>query len=871
MNSSLNHVYRVVWNASLGLWQVASEVARSGGKTQSEQRKTRRLKMGAAAVAGAFAGLASIAIPSVAFAQLPTGGQVVGGQASIVQSGNALNINQTTDRAAIDWQSFNVGQGNTVNFNQPSASSIALNRVLGNDVSVIQGSINANGQVFLVNQNGILFTPTAQVNVGGIVASTQSISTADFMAGKYTFSGNSTGTVENQGNITTSNGGTVALIAAKIINTGTITAPQGTVGLAAGNTVTLDLGGPVKIQVTQGALNTTIEQGGGIVADGGQIYLTAEAAGNLAASAINHTGISRARTLAGNQKGEIILIADMEVGTTTVAGTLDASAPKGGDGGFIETSAANVKIQDGVNITTRSAQGNDGVWLIDPIDFTIAATDGDITGKLLGDILNVTPLIIQTDAQQPCIVANTCGSGKEGNGDIFVNDDVTWSSPGKLTLRAHRNIVINKTITASGATGSLALEYGQGSMSGNGADYFIAADAKVNLQAGQNFSTKQGNGSSTRVFTVITALGAQGSTTGIDLQGISGNQAGNYALGADIDASATSGWESGQGFAPIFSFTGRFDGLGHKISNLTINRPNTSNGVGLFRNLSAGAVVQHLGLTNVSIAGSGTTGGIVGFSFNGLIRRSYTTGSISCVNGIQCGGILGLQQGATLQSVYSSASVSSSDTAGGLVGQLEGGSISDSYATGNISTVGGATGGLVGFMQGGTVTRSFATGTAKSTNDATADGGLVGLYLGGTITASFWDTQTSMTNNGVGTAGSSTTGVTGRSTADMQKIATYQAAGWNITGRDGTYPMLTFSSDSVWKIGPTTSPVFIRLDCGLCESIYGETPQFSFKAFTAASGGTAVTDAMLTGTALYSLTNGGVAAGTELGRLTDAG
>ena len=99
MNSSLNHIYRVVWNASLGLWQVASEVARNSGKTQSEQRKTRCLKVGAAAVAGA---LASLSIPSVAFAQLPTGGQVVGGQASIVQNGNALNLNQTTDRAAID-------------------------------------------------------------------------------------------------------------------------------------------------------------------------------------------------------------------------------------------------------------------------------------------------------------------------------------------------------------------------------------------------------------------------------------------------------------------------------------------------------------------------------------------------------------------------------------------------------------------------------------------------------------------------------------------------------------------------------------------------------------------------------------------------
>ncbi|MFN7504527.1 MAG: filamentous hemagglutinin N-terminal domain-containing protein, partial [Limnobacter sp.] len=155
--------------------------------------------------------------------------KVVAGQATISKQGNTLNINQSTERAAIDWQTFDVSKNSTVNFVQPSASSIALNRVLGSEVSVIQGAINANGQVFLVNQNGVLFTPTAQVNVGGIVASTQNISTEDFMAGKFSFSGSSKATVENQGKIATSNGGVVALIAAKIVNTGSISAPEGKV------------------------------------------------------------------------------------------------------------------------------------------------------------------------------------------------------------------------------------------------------------------------------------------------------------------------------------------------------------------------------------------------------------------------------------------------------------------------------------------------------------------------------------------------------------------------------------------------------------------------------------------------------------------
>ena len=851
MNSSLNHIYSVVWNASLGLWQVVSEVVRRGGKTQSEQRKNRRLKIGAAAVAGAFA---SLSIPSVAFAQLPTGGQVVGGQASIVQSGNVLNITQGTDRAAIDWQTFNVGQGNSVNFVQPTDSSIALNRVLGSDVSVIQGAVNANGQVFLVNQNGILFTPTAQVNVGGIVASTQNISTADFMAGKYTFSGNSTGSVENQGNITTANGGTVALIAAKIINTGTITAPQGTVGFAAGNTVTLDFGGPVKIQVTEGALNTLIEQNGGIVADGGRIYLTAKAAGELAASAINHTGITRARTLAQGQTGEIILLADMGVGTTTVAGTLDASAPTGGNGGFIETSAAKVKIQDGMNITSDSTQGKTGTWLIDPTDYTIAVSGGDMTGAALSTALQANNVTIQT-------TDGTTGT----NGDLFVNDAVSWSAANTLTLNALRHIDINADITASNANGKLALEYGQATINGANSNYFIAAGKKVSLQAGLNFSLKSGSSGTTNVYTVITNLGnASDTNTNNSLQGISST--GRFALGANIEASSTSGWNSGQGFRPIANFSGQFEGLGNQINNLRINRSGSAQ-VGLFSTLLNGAVVSHLGITGAQVTGATLTGVLVGSQLGGLVRNSYSQGMVTCSQ-IQCGGLVGIMSNGSLSSVYSSVTVSADDSAGGLVGELRGGNISNSYATGNISTNNGGTGGLVGFFDGGSISNSYATGQA--TSPTSLNGGLVGLRSAGTITASFWDTQTSGTTIGVGDNGDQT-GVTGKTTADMQKLATFSGAGWNISGSNGTYPMLTFRSGAAWKIGLDTTPIFIRLDCGLCESIYGETPQFSFKAFNMASGGTEIGDATLAGTALYSLTSGGMAAGTELGRLTDAG
>jgi filamentous hemagglutinin family protein len=192
---------------------------------------------------------------SRAFAQaLPAGESVVADSGTITQAGKTLTLTQSTDKLAADWQNFNVGAGHSVNFVLPSASSVALYRVLGTDVSVIQGAINANGQVFLVNPNGILFTPTAQVNVGRLVASTLNISNADFIAGKYSFEGADLGSVTNEGAIN-ANGGTVALIAAKIINSGSVTADRGNVLMGAGEKVTLDLGGTVKLRVTQGVID----------------------------------------------------------------------------------------------------------------------------------------------------------------------------------------------------------------------------------------------------------------------------------------------------------------------------------------------------------------------------------------------------------------------------------------------------------------------------------------------------------------------------------------------------------------------------------------------------------------------------------------
>ena len=755
-HGSMNRVYRVVWNVRRRVWQAAAETCgrqrrgalSAGGSGSASRPSAPRLASGA---------LLLILIPFTARAgTLPDGGRVVAGDASIGRQGDTLNIDQTSRNAAIDWRSFSVGEGNTVRFNQPGRDAATLNRVTGGEVSSIRGAIEANGRVFLVNPNGVHFSSTARVDVGALVASTLDISTEDFMNGDYRFSGDSANAVINRGNIRTAQGGLVAMIAAEIVNTGDITTPRGSTLMGAGSTVTLDLGGPVSIEVKEARLNTLIEQGGAIRADGGLVYLTAKAAGDLAASVINHTGMTQARTLAAGENGEIRLMGDMDHGSVQVAGTLDAGAPaslnpEGGDGGFIETSAAKVKVADEARVTTRADQGKTGEWLIDPSDFTVSAggageTDSGIGADTLSDNLADNSITVQT-----------VESGS-GNGDIFVNDAVTWQSGTTLTLNAHRDIEINATIDASqGSGGKLALEYGQGSSDGQigdrAAEYRV--NAPVNLQAGQNFSTKLGSDGDTIDYTVITDLGAAGSTSGEDLQGMAGDLAGNYALGANIDASDTASWNGDAGFAPVGDgdndFAGTFDGLGHTISDLTIF---DSAYAGMFGAVGTGGRVSNVGLVGGSVEGSYAAGGLVGKN-QGTIRAVYATGRVSGSDAV--GGLVGLNEsGGTVSNAYATGAVAGSLNSfhiGGLVGRNKG-TVSNAYSTGAVQGGNTFTGGLVGLNEG-TISNAYATGAVTG---SIAVGGLVGATSRspGVLNNVYWDSATTNQSSAGANAGSAT-------------------------------------------------------------------------------------------------------------------
>lgn len=760
--------------------------------------------------------IATLYLSAINLYAAPSGSEVISGVGSVSHSDTTTTINQSSQNLSLTWDNFNIAPNETVNFIQPSSSAIAINRIYSTDGTQILGHLNANGQVYLINPNGILFGRGSQVNVGALVASTLEMNDNMLNDSIRYFSGSNPNTIINQGTITATDGGYIALIGNHVSNEGIITAHLGSVVLGSGSTVRLTFDGNslIGMEVEHSLLDSLSENGGLIRADGGQIIMSAGAKDALRVSVVNNTGVIEARSVE-NRNGTIILLGGMEKGIVTVGGVLDASAPDGGNGGSIETSGAHVMIANDARITTASAFGTNGTWLIDPVDFTVASSGGDITGTLLGTLLNSNSITIQS-------IDGMTGT----NGDITINDAISWAANTILTLKADRTININKSISASGTSGKLALEYGQAAIAaGNTSDYTV--NAPVNLSAGLNFSTKLGSDGITKIYTVITDLGVAGSMSTIDLQGINGALNGNYALGSNIDATGTNGWNVNAGFTPIgysAPFGGTFDGLGHSITDLSINTVTTYQG--LFGITTAGAMIRDVGVVNANIIGTAHIGGLVGNNA-GTIINSYVSGNVTGTSPV--GGLVGSNTGAVSHS-HASVNVIGTSTLGGLLGSNTG-VISDSYATGSVSgstTLGGligsntntvynayATGNIIGTttMGGlmgsntGNIHDTYATGNVNGTttlggllgsntgavsnsysvgnvSGTTTVGGLVGSNTG-TLLNSYWDTTTS---NQLTSAG----GI-GMSTADMQLQSNFTT--WDFASvwlmYDGiTYPLL---------------------------------------------------------------------------------
>jgi filamentous hemagglutinin family protein len=335
--------------------------------------RERRLLSRLASYLKVTAAIVALLSNNVAWAQqLPTGGSVAAGTATIAQpNSSTLNINQSTNQAVINWNTFSVGRGGTVNFNQPNSSSATLNRVTGSMPSWIGGTINAPGTVLLVNPNGIAITKSGVINTGSFAASTLDISNADFMAGKYKFTGNGgSAAVRNSGRINVSDGGFAALLGGQVANDGVISARLGKVGLGAGELITLDLAGDgfLSVAVPSSQMGKLVDSSGALVsnrgkirADGGSVFLTAATASTILRDAVNVPGSIRANTV-GTRDGKIV-IGGGQGGRVSVTGKLAANGNSKRNGGKIEVTGANVALngkvlangKNGGNITVASS------------------------------------------------------------------------------------------------------------------------------------------------------------------------------------------------------------------------------------------------------------------------------------------------------------------------------------------------------------------------------------------------------------------------------------------------------------------------------------------------------------------------------------
>ncbi|MEM8983715.1 MAG: filamentous hemagglutinin N-terminal domain-containing protein, partial [Pseudomonadota bacterium] len=351
----------------------------------------------------------------------PTGGQVVRGDATISSETGLTTIDQSSNRAVILWDDFSIATDEVVRFNQPSADAAALNRVTGSAASIIEGLLSANGNILIINPAGILFSDSAQVDVGGLVATTADIADDNFMRGDLDFSiaAPDGSTVVNRGLISVADGGLAALVAPGVENTGVIQARLGKVALASGNQFTLDLYGDglIRLPVSESdlatmvtadgeTLATLINNTGSIEADGGRVYLLAATASSVLDQAVNAAGTIRARTADG-ATGSIVLAAGH--GRVDVTGSLDVSGNgAGGTAGDVSVTGDSVAVGDTAVVNATGTAGGGTVLL-----------GGDYQGG--GDLETASSTTVAAGAR---IDASATANG-DGGKVIVWGDDTT--------------------------------------------------------------------------------------------------------------------------------------------------------------------------------------------------------------------------------------------------------------------------------------------------------------------------------------------------------------------------------------------------------------------------------------------------------------
>ena len=324
--------------------------------------------------AGACLGTLLLSLPARAN---PEGGRVVAGAATVASAPGNVTVNQSSQKAVIDWDRFSIGASEATHFQQPNSAAITLNRVTSaNAPSELLGRLTANGQVWLVNPSGVFIGKNATIDTSGFLATTHDISNADFLAGRYRFHATSAGpaTVETEGTITINDAGLAALAAPGVANRGVIQARLGQVVLASGKGFTLDLAGDGKFNfmvtdaITEvprahdgSTLPALVSNAGSILADGGRVLLTAAAAKGVVDRAIGMGGLIQARSVVQGANGVIELLGTAD-GVVEVSGTLDVSGSlPATTGGQVTVTGEKVGLIAGARVEASGDSGGGDV------------------------------------------------------------------------------------------------------------------------------------------------------------------------------------------------------------------------------------------------------------------------------------------------------------------------------------------------------------------------------------------------------------------------------------------------------------------------------------------------------------------------------
>ncbi|MGH7073103.1 MAG: filamentous hemagglutinin N-terminal domain-containing protein, partial [Stellaceae bacterium] len=691
---------------------------------------------------------------SVAPNTLPTGGQVVSGSASIARSPGQLDVNQATQKAIVNWQGFSIGSQAAVDFHQPNASAIALNRVKGSDPSEIAGQLNANGQVWIVNPNGVMFSKTAEVNTAGILASTADITNTNFNAGVYKFDvpGKPGASVVNAGHVTVAQAGMAAFVAPSVANSGVIDARLGKVTLASGSTYTLDMYGDglVKFAISpetaaqlEGARVTNTGQ---IKANGGTVVLSVGQAENIVDDSINDGGTITAKTV-GTHRGSVTI--DGNGGTTTVSGTITVSGLRPGEtGGIAKVLGGQVALASTAKIDASGAAGGGTVDIGG--DFHGAGPDADAANTVVWDGAQIDA--DATNSGNGGQVAVWSNGYTNFDGSISAKGGSQGGNGGYVETSSGDNLAVGGAarVDASaprGMSGQWLLDPQNltvDSAAASSIDTALGGNTSVTLET--TATTASGTGTVTSGAGDITVAAAMSwaptATTTLTL-----NAYNSINIDAPITIGGTNGalvlqtnnQQGGANTAGSLNFLGQgsiqYTGTG---GALTIGNAGVSNAYTLLYTMSD---VQGMSSTGfyalaapIDASGSGTLSAppVASFSgtFNGL---GNTISDLAISDGIHSDvGLFGtIGTGATVANLgLVGASVTGAVFAsvGGLAGASQG-TIMNVYVTGAVGGGGGSNGGLVGYNNGGTIADSYAAVTISGVTGADS-GGLVGLNTG---------------------------------------------------------------------------------------------------------------------------------------------